>query len=105
LDKAIPSKKSCFTEAQIMGVLRQAEGGLVTPELCHEHDHLRLSCSANPSRDFQGCGLSPFRRPLTTFIIKEMTMDDDLVSVFRLPEADEDTVECWVPEIEDPEGF
>lgn len=30
-------RKSCFTEAQIMGVLRQAEGGLAVPELCHEH--------------------------------------------------------------------
>ena len=30
-------KKSCFTEAQIMGVLRQAEGGLPVSELCREH--------------------------------------------------------------------
>ena len=30
-------KKSRFTEAQIMGVLRQAEGGLAVPELCREH--------------------------------------------------------------------
>ena len=29
-------KKSRFTEAQIMGVLRQAEGGLPVPELCRE---------------------------------------------------------------------
>ena len=30
-------KKSRFAEAQIMGVLRQAEGGLPVPELCREH--------------------------------------------------------------------
>lgn len=30
-------KKSRFIEAQIMGVLRQAEGGLAVPELCREH--------------------------------------------------------------------
>ena len=30
-------KKTRFTEAQIMGVLRQAEGGLPVPELCREH--------------------------------------------------------------------
>lgn len=30
-------KKSGFTEAQIMGVLRQAEGGMPVPELCREH--------------------------------------------------------------------
>ncbi len=30
-------KKSRFTEAQIMAVLRQAEGGVPVPELCREH--------------------------------------------------------------------
>lgn len=30
-------KKSRFTEAQIMGVLRQAEGGFDVAELCREH--------------------------------------------------------------------
>jgi len=30
-------KKSRFTEAQIMGVLRQAEGGVPVAELCREH--------------------------------------------------------------------
>ena len=30
-------KKSRFTEARIMGVLRQAEGGIPVPELCREH--------------------------------------------------------------------
>ena len=30
-------KKTRFTEAQIMGVLRQAEGGMPVAELCREH--------------------------------------------------------------------
>jgi putative transposase len=30
-------KKSCFTGAQIMGLLRQVEGGVYVPELCREH--------------------------------------------------------------------
>ena len=30
-------KKSRFTEAQIMGILRQAEGGVPVSELCREH--------------------------------------------------------------------
>jgi|GEM_PF-1147725 len=30
-------RKSCFTEAPIRGLLRQAEGGLAVPELCREH--------------------------------------------------------------------
>ncbi len=30
-------KKSRFTEAQIMGVLRQADGGMPVTELCREH--------------------------------------------------------------------
>ena len=30
-------KKSRFTEAQIMGVLRQAEGGMPVADLCREH--------------------------------------------------------------------
>lgn len=29
-------KKSRFTKARIMGLLRQAEGGMPVPELCHE---------------------------------------------------------------------
>ena len=30
-------KKSRFTDAQVMGNLRQAEGGMAVPELCREH--------------------------------------------------------------------
>ena len=30
-------KKSRFTDAQIMGILRQAEGGMAVSELCREH--------------------------------------------------------------------
>ena len=30
-------KKSRFTESQIMGILRQAEGGVPVLELCREH--------------------------------------------------------------------
>jgi len=30
-------KKSRFSEAQIMAVLRQAEGGMPVPDLCREH--------------------------------------------------------------------
>ena len=30
-------KKSRFTETQIMGILRQAEGGMPVAELCREH--------------------------------------------------------------------
>ena len=37
-------KKSRFTEAQIMGVLRQAEGGLPVPDLCREHGISSATC-------------------------------------------------------------
>ena len=30
-------KKSRFSDAQITGILRQAEGGMAAPELCREH--------------------------------------------------------------------
>lgn len=37
MSEKILMKKSRFTEAQIMGVLRRVEGGLAVPELCREH--------------------------------------------------------------------
>ena len=37
MHEEILMKISRFTEAQIMGVLRQAEGGLPVAELCREH--------------------------------------------------------------------
>ncbi|TCT27921.1 transposase, partial [Martelella mediterranea] len=30
-------KKTRFSEAQIIGILRQAEGGVPVPDLCREH--------------------------------------------------------------------
>jgi putative transposase len=30
-------KKSRFSDSQIMGILKQAEGGVPVPELCREH--------------------------------------------------------------------
>ena len=30
-------KKSRFTDAQVLSILRQAEGGMAVPELCREH--------------------------------------------------------------------
>jgi len=37
MNEEIPMKKTCFTEAQIMGVQRQMEGGIPATELCREH--------------------------------------------------------------------
>jgi putative transposase len=37
IDEEILMKKTRFTEARIMGVLRQAEGGVPVAELCREH--------------------------------------------------------------------
>lgn len=30
-------RKSCFTDRQIMALLKQAEGGAPVPDLCREH--------------------------------------------------------------------
>jgi len=35
----ISMKKSRFSEAQIMGILKQAESGVPVSELCREHGH------------------------------------------------------------------
>ncbi len=43
-------KKSRFTEGQIMGVLRQAEGGMPVPELCREHGISSATFYIAPSR-------------------------------------------------------
>jgi len=37
LNEEIPMKKTRFTEAQIMGVLRQMEGAVPAAKLCREH--------------------------------------------------------------------
>ena len=37
IDEEITKKKSRFTEPQILGVLRQAEGGVHVAELCRGH--------------------------------------------------------------------
>ena len=37
MNDEIPMEKSRFIEAQIIGVLGQAEGGLAVPDLCREH--------------------------------------------------------------------
>ena len=41
-------KKSRFTEAKIMEILKQAEGGVPVPELCREH-------GMSPSRRRYAC--------------------------------------------------
>jgi putative transposase len=50
MDEEIPMKKSRFTEAQIMGVLRRAEGGIPVPELCREHGISSATFYIEPSR-------------------------------------------------------
>jgi putative transposase len=37
MDEEIEMRKSRFSEAQIMGILRQAEGGMAVADLCREH--------------------------------------------------------------------
>jgi putative transposase len=37
IDEEIFMRKSRFSETQIMGILRQAEGGLAVADLCREH--------------------------------------------------------------------
>jgi putative transposase len=37
LTEEIPSKKSRFTDSQIIAILKQTEAGTPVPELCREH--------------------------------------------------------------------
>ena len=37
MDEEISMKKSRFTDAEVMAVLRQGEGGMAVPELCRQH--------------------------------------------------------------------
>jgi putative transposase len=37
MDEEISMKKSRFTDAEILAVLRQAEGGMAVPDLCRQH--------------------------------------------------------------------
>jgi putative transposase len=37
LNEEIRMKKSRFTDTQVMGILRQAEGGIAVSDLCREH--------------------------------------------------------------------
>ena len=37
MTEEILMKKTRFSEAQIIGILRQAEGGVPVPDLCREH--------------------------------------------------------------------
>lgn len=57
MDEDIPMKKSRFTEAQIRDVLRQAESGLVVPELCREHG------ISSPTFTNGGPSMAAWRRP------------------------------------------
>ena len=58
MDEEIPMKKSRFTEAQIKGVLRQAEGGMPVPELCREHGISSATCLTSG-----GPGMAAWMRP------------------------------------------
>ena len=51
-------KKSRFTESPIMGVLRQAQGGLAVPELCREHGISSATCLASGAP-----GMAAWMRP------------------------------------------
>ena len=51
-------KSDRFTDAQIMGVIRQAEGGVPVPDLCREHG---ISCQV-VRRHWRNQG---FRRPVS----------------------------------------
>ena len=43
-------KTSRYTEAQIIAILRQAEGGVPVAELCREHGMSNASCLTNGGR-------------------------------------------------------
>ena len=48
-------KTSRYTEAQIIAILRQAEGGVPVAELCREHGMMPLPCNGLPSNQEREC--------------------------------------------------
>ena len=54
-------RKSRFSEAQIMAVLRQAESGVAVPELCREHG-LSTASFYNWRSKYGGMDVEPWSR-------------------------------------------